>query len=169
MEADCGEQVESKSQDIVWGQLVSLLLTNMRNTENMPIPVPEFIVHQLFLVAFQMPFSPSAHRFLCCFICVGFFLCVCFEKKEGPGTNRLCWMCRLAWDQRLRGGTANRSGAKVLLRSRYWLRLWKQAIAPTAVISVFLVAPVPGGVSRKGRRGLGGSLGGLEEAAGAFF
>ena len=90
MEADCGEQVESKSQDIVWGQLVSLLLTNMRNTENMPIPVPEFIVHQLFLVAFQMPFSPSAHRFLCCFICVGFFLCVCvcvLKKKDKEQTG----------------------------------------------------------------------------------
>eukprot|EP00437_Effrenium_voratum_P069782 CAMPEP_0181491820 /NCGR_PEP_ID=MMETSP1110-20121109/50346_1 /TAXON_ID=174948 /ORGANISM="Symbiodinium sp., Strain CCMP421" /LENGTH=463 /DNA_ID=CAMNT_0023618999 /DNA_START=112 /DNA_END=1504 /DNA_ORIENTATION=- len=31
------------------------------------------------------------------------------------------------------------AATEVLLRSRYWLRLWKQAIAPTAVISVFLV------------------------------
>ncbi|CAJ1461193.1 unnamed protein product [Effrenium voratum] len=70
--------------------------------------------------------------------------CLCFSSPAPLGWTSQCmilldvlWLLGFAgfWLQPARRHAAT----EVLLRSRYWLRLWKQAIAPTAVISVFLV------------------------------
>ncbi|CAJ1382056.1 unnamed protein product [Effrenium voratum] len=69
--------------------------------------------------------------------------CLCFSSPAPLGWTSQCmilldvlWLLGFAgfWLQPARRHAAT----EVLLRSRYWLRLWKQAIAPTAVISVFL-------------------------------